>query len=128
MKNVHWACGLFAARQKICETIDKDRAYTESAANLKEWTIPVLFTRLQLFRLRVMGDQANSPPVFRPQPVAQKPGATPTPHPGLTQKEIRAFAEELEQLIEDRERFKDLTPVVKKINARIAEIEALLDA
>jgi hypothetical protein len=45
----------------------------------------------------------------------------------LTQKEIRALAEEMEQLLADRKRFNNLKPVIEKIDRRVAEIEGFLE-
>jgi hypothetical protein len=127
VKEIHWACALYSARQRICRTLDKDekRTFTESAGNLKEWTIPVLFTRLQPFGLRLVSSP-GSPPVFRPDPAAQPPAAG--PKPGLTQKEIHDLADEMEQLLADREKFMKLKPVVARIDKRLAEIENELNA
>jgi hypothetical protein len=44
----------------------------------------------------------------------------------VTPTEIRALAEEMEQLLEDRKRYSNLEPVVEKINRRVAEIAAWL--
>lgn len=128
LKEIHWACGLYAARQAICENVDPTEAFSDAMPNRKEWTIPVLYTRLQPFGVRLMPDPDGTHPLFKPAAGAP---AAPTGNAGaqgtaLTAKDIRPLAEEMEQLTADRERFKQLAPVVKKIDDRLNEIQKLL--
>lgn len=49
---VHWACALFKARRKLC-TESQHSPFEEAAPHAKEWTIPVVYTDLHEFTLRV---------------------------------------------------------------------------
>lgn len=128
--DIHWACALFATRQRICEIIDSQNLFSDVAARAKEWTIPVIYTRLDPFHLKVISAQGAQEIVLP----AEGPD-TPLPEvaedsvkPRLTAKQIHQLAEEMLQLMEDRTLFKDLPLVVVRIDARLAEIEAELKA
>lgn len=129
--DVHWACALFAARQKICEMVDSENGISEVAASAKEWTIPVIHTRLETFRLRLSaGDDAYD--IFGPSTAPPNGSQLQRPSnpgkPALTEKEIHQFDEEILQLIQERKRFENTDFVVRAIDAQLAKIEAELNA
>jgi hypothetical protein len=122
---VHWACGLFAARQRICARINPHSAFSEAAADAVEWTIPVLYTRLQSFQIQVAAgaegrDILRSP--ARPRK-RRRSGQR-----GLSSEQIRRLADEMEELTNLKEQLGNPVPVVQKINARLARIGAALKA
>ena len=105
---VHWACALFATRQRICEMIDSENAFSDVAARAREWTIPVLYTRLETFRLRLISTASDA-----------------------REKKIQQLIEEMLQLIDDRKflaedmvNLEHLKPVISQIDARLADIKA----
>jgi hypothetical protein len=129
---VHWACALFATRQRICEMIDSENVFSDVAARAREWTIPVIYTRLETFRLRLISTAGGTQDIAVPAATSPDDALEPQfAHPGtrrLTTKRIHQLAEEMSQLNEDRKSFNDLKSVVGRIDARLAEIEAELRA
>jgi len=127
-KEVRWACGLYAARQSICEELAKElaggaeeRTFSAIAASAKEWTIPVLYSRLQDFSLRILPDVDGSHPVIRPA-VAPPPPVAPAVGE-LTLEDIRRLSDERKELLALREEFKARARVVQTIDARLKEID-----
>lgn len=95
-----------------------------------DWNYTIAGNTLGLWVVRRPSEDYGLNPVFRPEPAPRNAAAAPPAvEPGLTQKKIHDLAEEMEQLIADRDRFKNLPPVVRnKIDARLADIEAQLNA
>ena len=128
---VHWACALFAARQKICEMIDSEKRFSEVAASAKEWTIPVIHTRLETFHLR-LSTENDAYDIFGLPPAppngSQHQGPLNPDKSDFTGKELHQFDEEILQLIQERKRFENMEFVVRAIDAQLAKIEAELKA
>jgi hypothetical protein len=49
---VEWVRALHAPRRELCDRYRQHRAPSAAAAELKEWTLPVLYTRPEPFRIR----------------------------------------------------------------------------
>lgn len=127
-KEVHWACSLYAARQRICEELAKQtgglKTFTAVASGVKEWTIPVVYARLQTFNLLLLPDRDGTHPVHRSKSVGSGPATPAGPVAGaLTLENLRRLADEREALLADREKFKHLTKLVQKIDERLKEID-----
>lgn len=74
-REFHWACGLHAARQAICRKLQPGLAVSDTAPDRKEWTIPVVYTRLEPFRLRLEPDPDGTHPIMRPKTAPAAPAA-----------------------------------------------------
>ncbi len=125
--DIHWACGLFSIRQRV-------------AANLLEWTLPVMHTSYD-FKLMVKAPPpaaAHAPQASRtktPKPASRVGTVAKPKHPPasaaakskhLSAKQTAELLDELLQLHEDRKLFIGKKPVVKVIDKRIATITRLL--
>jgi hypothetical protein len=134
-REVHWACGLYAARQRICEELAKGKdggakTFTEIAAGVKEWTIPIIYARLQRFNLRLIPDPDGTHPVSRPKPDGAVANTTTGgPASGLTLDRINSLLAERQEYVDTLEKLKHLNKdakAFKMIEAQIAAIDKQL--
>jgi len=103
--DIEWASILYQPRRKLAEThADGHPTTAAAAAETRQWTLPVIYVRPQIFRLR--------------------PPSTET---GLTDKQRRELQVELNKLLEGREFFKRLPDVppdmIEELNRRIDSLE-----
>ena len=119
--DVHWACSLFKVRGSL---------YEKSKAD-KQWTIPVMHTRLKRFQLKLNPALVN-PALVNPvpaSPAAGGPAAEPTlpaAASGLSRRDIHEYGQELLQLLEDVKLYDHIGSVVGIVKQRTAEIKQVL--